>query len=173
MPYCPKCNSEYDDGFTRCADCGCELLSGERQQTRVENDAPVRLMEKTLLIASVTDVQARMIGDILSQNGMKTYSAGDNISDGFRAMYGHSYLSEALDIFVDAADYEQARAILDELPLNGEAQEDISSEDSQFYRQQEKKERAAKTLHRVIAILCVAAVVSSLVYWAVNLVSSF
>ena len=26
MAWCPKCKSEYRDGFTKCADCGCELV---------------------------------------------------------------------------------------------------------------------------------------------------
>lgn len=30
MPWCPKCKSEYRDGFTVCADCGSELVSKER-----------------------------------------------------------------------------------------------------------------------------------------------
>jgi len=27
MPWCPKCKSEYRDGFKICADCGCELVA--------------------------------------------------------------------------------------------------------------------------------------------------
>ncbi len=26
MPWCPKCNSEYQEGFTECSDCGTELV---------------------------------------------------------------------------------------------------------------------------------------------------
>lgn len=29
MPWCPKCRSEYRQGFTVCADCGCELVEEE------------------------------------------------------------------------------------------------------------------------------------------------
>lgn len=37
MPWCPKCKTEYRDGFTVCADCGSELVKeqplGARKQT--------------------------------------------------------------------------------------------------------------------------------------------
>ncbi len=174
MPHCPKCGSEYDEGFNTCADCGCALHEGEapeQQEERSAEDMPVKLMEKTLLVSSVNDVQARIINDVLSQRGIKTYAAGDNISDGFRALYGHSYLSESLDVFVDAADYERARELIDALPIGEEAQEEISGEDAQFYAQQDKKARAGKAARRFIAIVCVAGVVVTLVFWAVNLVS--
>jgi len=26
MPFCPRCRSEYRDGFTRCADCALDLV---------------------------------------------------------------------------------------------------------------------------------------------------
>lgn len=44
MPWCPKCKSEYREGFTVCADCGCELVEEEPSEERVmlpfEEEAP-------------------------------------------------------------------------------------------------------------------------------------
>ncbi len=36
MPWCPKCKNEYKDGFTVCADCGCELVDSLE-----EKDVPI------------------------------------------------------------------------------------------------------------------------------------
>lgn len=30
MPWCPRCKSEYREGFTVCADCGCELVTEDQ-----------------------------------------------------------------------------------------------------------------------------------------------
>ena len=30
MPWCPKCKSEYREGFTVCVDCGCQLVDEEQ-----------------------------------------------------------------------------------------------------------------------------------------------
>ncbi len=35
MPWCPKCKSEYREGFTVCADCGCELVEEEQVDEQV------------------------------------------------------------------------------------------------------------------------------------------
>lgn len=35
MPWCPKCKSEYREGFTVCADCGCELVEEEQLDEKV------------------------------------------------------------------------------------------------------------------------------------------
>lgn len=35
MPWCPKCKSEYREGFTVCADCGCELVEEEQMEEQV------------------------------------------------------------------------------------------------------------------------------------------
>ena len=32
MPWCPKCKSEYREGFTVCADCGTELVAEEPKE---------------------------------------------------------------------------------------------------------------------------------------------
>jgi len=32
MAWCPKCKNEYKEGITVCADCGCELITGEQHE---------------------------------------------------------------------------------------------------------------------------------------------
>jgi len=37
MPWCPKCKTEYRDGFKICADCGSELVLNEPEDSSVED----------------------------------------------------------------------------------------------------------------------------------------
>lgn len=45
MPWCPKCKNEYKEGIKICADCGCELVSEEKE-------------EKPLTFGDETDMEA-------------------------------------------------------------------------------------------------------------------
>lgn len=38
MPYCPKCKSEYRDGFTRCYDCEVELVDSMPQVNKHDDE---------------------------------------------------------------------------------------------------------------------------------------
>ena len=49
MPWCPKCKSEYRDGFIVCADCGSELVSKERfEELAVQEIAEKESAERDL-----------------------------------------------------------------------------------------------------------------------------
>ena len=49
MPWCPKCKSEYRDGFIVCADCGSELVSKERfEELAVQEMAEKESAERDL-----------------------------------------------------------------------------------------------------------------------------
>ena len=45
MPWCPKCKTEYREGFTVCADCGSELVDEEPEDFSVEEGPEDELRE--------------------------------------------------------------------------------------------------------------------------------
>ena len=58
MPWCPRCKSEYREGFTVCADCGCMLVADEQPKTLV----PLTFGERE---------QMEALQDFLRYNGIK------------------------------------------------------------------------------------------------------
>lgn len=51
MPWCPKCETEYREGITACADCGSELvedLSDNLKETSVLQNSEIQITEDTI-----------------------------------------------------------------------------------------------------------------------------
>lgn len=58
MPWCPKCKSEYREGFTVCADCGSSLISEEEFQKLVAAEQEIKLEEARQLLHEYAASQA-------------------------------------------------------------------------------------------------------------------
>lgn len=81
MPWCPKCKSEYREGFTVCADCGVELvddeqflkLEEERQAAEEKRRMELAIQEVARMAAktgaSVDEIQETAETDDLRLNG--------------------------------------------------------------------------------------------------------
>ena len=69
MPWCPKCKSEYREGFTVCADCGCQLVEKEQIKTLV----PLTFGERE---------QMEALQEFLRYNGIKDSEVITDEQDG-------------------------------------------------------------------------------------------
>ena len=69
MPWCPKCKSEYREGFTICADCGCELVEEE-------------LGENTVSLTFGEAEQMEALADFLRYSGIRDIRQREDDSDG-------------------------------------------------------------------------------------------
>lgn len=66
MPWCPKCKSEFREGFTVCSDCGSALVeeqfmepAGQRMQMSEQQDREVREEELSESVSVKSDVSTR------------------------------------------------------------------------------------------------------------------
>lgn len=85
MPWCPKCKSEYREGFTVCADCGCSL---------VEEDPGKELVSLTFGEAD----QMEALADFLRYSDIKDVECRKDEQDG------------QIELIVKKADLERAAA---------------------------------------------------------------
>jgi len=63
MPYCTRCEVEYQEGFTACADCGALLVDAPPE---AEDEAP----EWSLLTEVARDTEARLLQGRLEAEGI-------------------------------------------------------------------------------------------------------
>ncbi len=79
MPWCPKCKSEYREGFTECATCHVPLVDElpEEDETRVQDTVQAEPAEETVQIenpiavyTSERRIDAEMIRDMRQDRGI-------------------------------------------------------------------------------------------------------
>lgn len=102
--FCPKCKAEYREGFTRCADCETDLVSGRPPET--EDD--VRYVEMAEVFSTYNPGDVAVIKSILDGEGIHYYFQGENTN----LMVGGGLDARLL---VQADQVERVRDILQEL----------------------------------------------------------
>ncbi|MFZ3156890.1 MAG: DUF2007 domain-containing protein [Smithella sp.] len=102
--FCPKCKSEYREGFNKCADCGADLVAQE----------PSELMEEVSYVNLVEVYSTYQQGDIafiksvLDGEGITYYFAGES---SIMLVAGGAYAR----LLVKVEEADRAREILREL----------------------------------------------------------
>ncbi len=142
MPWCPKCKTEYRDGFTSCKDCNIELVT-ELELEPDENDNLVYDKE-AFLISVADDSDAKAIEALLRPYGIsvlrKYKGAGEylQISMG-KTIYG-------IDLFVSSMELETAKEVINamnessvELENYNVEEEILSYSESEYSKRKRRK----------------------------------
>ena len=129
MLYCPKCKTEYRDGFNTCSDCG-EVLVEKVEKTKpieVEADANTGyvddLEDETLLVSILDPVEYSYVTSMLDQEGISFVIKVDGITQYLRVLTGISFKGK--DIYVGKADAIKAMEIVDSAKFELPEDEDV------------------------------------------------
>jgi len=116
MPFCPVCRSEYRSGFSRCSDCGAELVD------RLPEDPHQAPAREELLATRDPDLLPAVIA-ALTAAGIPHWTAGDESA----GIYAGGI---DVRVFVPADRLEEARALLEaEAEPAGELPPELAEED--------------------------------------------
>lgn len=82
MPWCPKCKSEYREGFTVCADCGSGLVD-EEQFLKLEEERAAAEQAKRLELAmqQATGMAAGKAGGLTAREAERLAAEAESIED--------------------------------------------------------------------------------------------
>lgn len=103
MPFCPNCRTEYDEGYTVCADCGAHLVdllpkAPDSEPALAYGDEANRVF----LVSACSRESSAILIDMLNDSAIPAFA---------QPKEGSAGLEEGSDIFVDRMDYESAMEI--------------------------------------------------------------
>jgi hypothetical protein len=75
--FCPQCRSEYREGFTRCAECGVDLIVESPPQrgpsdTQIEKD-----LDPVVVFTSANAGETALVKSLLEASSVAIYSVND------------------------------------------------------------------------------------------------
>lgn len=148
MPWCPKCGSEYRDGFTECASCGVKLVDKltdeQKKQAEMEERRDMVLPEgmsrPVVVFTAKNRLEAESIEDMLRDNDIPVFDR----PAAFRQIQSYSGADArfGVELVVDASQTARARQLIDEMQT--ELSENELSEDDLARLAEEQAEQMPK-----------------------------
>lgn len=108
MPWCPKCKTEYREGFNICSDCNIELVP-ELPQDSDENANTINYKE-AFLISVANDMEAKVIEALLSSHDIPVLRKYKGAGGYLQVYMGATIFG--IDLFVSSRELETAKEIL-------------------------------------------------------------
>lgn len=172
MPWCPKCGSEYRDGFTECASCGVKLVDKltdeQKKQAEMEERRDMVLPEgmsrPVAVFTAKNRLEAESIEDMLRDNDIPVFDR----PAAFRQIQSYSGADArfGVELVVDASQTARARQLIDEMQTElseNELSEDdlarLAEEQAEQMPKAEVEDSASLRLFPVIAGILVLALV--------------
>jgi len=107
---CPKCKSEYVEGFKTCPDCQVELVA------EIEEDSEEFVKFITIVKTQNSNLMA-IAKSVLEDAGIKYFALGENSLDiiGLGRLIGFNRAAGSAEIKVSEEDFAEAKELLKEL----------------------------------------------------------
>jgi hypothetical protein len=127
--FCPVCESEYEEGITRCPDDEAELVERLTPENTLHDNSEARFVP---LHNIGSPAEAEMVHDILTQNGVRSAVQSGGM-DAFSPLL--STTAPGALVLVDERDLDRAQEIYasffggDTTPLTGAADEEEESDE--------------------------------------------
>ncbi len=145
MPWCPKCKTEYEKGYTVCNDCGSELVE------KLPQEAPIEYDEQVLLTTVNNDMQASLIESLLTAYKIPVYKRYKEAGAYMEVYMGMSRFG--VDIFVPSKLKQQALEIMNS-QIEG-LSEDTDFQDDEANMEQLEEEYQKKRQSRTWLLLLI------------------
>lgn len=114
---CPKCGAEYQPGYTWCGDCQVDLIEPGVELEVIaapDGQGPARLVDPVCIYRSTQRGRLPLAESLLRSAGIPFFASGEHLQQ----LTGLDVFGPA-ELFVSAADTDDARAVLADLDRQG------------------------------------------------------
>lgn len=113
MPWCPKCRTEYRQGFAICNDCGLQLVENLEKENE---DLDFSENRWCLLTEIYSENEAGIIESLLKSYGIQVLRKDRGAGAYLRIYMGLSNLG--IDLYVPENQLDEARILIDFQPVD-------------------------------------------------------
>ena len=107
--YCPKCGEEFREGYTRCAECGCDLVERLPRQTPPD---PRPYEKEALLCMAADEFEANLMIAKLKAEGIYAFPKYQGSDSYNKILLGRTILG--VGVYVAESDFDTAYRIIHE-----------------------------------------------------------
>jgi hypothetical protein len=114
---CPKCDAEYQPGFTRCSDCLIDLVEpGSQPEVAAESSGrgPAALTDAVCIYRSTQRGRLPLAESLLRSAGIPFLASGEHVQQ----LTGLDVFGPA-ELYVSGVDADDAREVLADLDREG------------------------------------------------------
>lgn len=174
MPWCPKCRLEYQEGFTKCNDCGTDLV--DHLELIQE---PIEEYDKEAYLTSASNsIEADVLEALLESNGIPVLRKFREAGGYLEIYMGGSNFG--VDLYVPSKLLETAKGIISTKPEMFEETAELNSfqkdEEESFDKLVERSRKKRLIFYwLIILIFCpglliiALMIVYSLFHWLTNI----
>ncbi len=170
MPWCPRCRSEYRQGFKTCSDCNTDLVD---QLEQITNNGDTEYDREAYLTSVPNGIEAEIIEALLNSNGIpvlkKFRKAG-----GYLVIYMGA-TNFGVDLYVpsklleEAKDIIASREIVEENIQPDSGEKDVSDLDEKYTKKRRIRTRIILLLFLLPGLLgIIIAVFYNLYHWIIG-----
>ncbi|MTI67313.1 MAG: hypothetical protein FH753_12050 [Firmicutes bacterium] len=110
--WCPKCKSEYREGFTRCEKCNEDLVEKLKEENKKKDNKVIKDIELVYLTNVANEKEADIIEALLNSYNIKVIKKHKEAGDYLNIYMGSS--NYGMDLYVSTNEYEDAKKIINE-----------------------------------------------------------
>ena len=149
MPICPKCKSEYLNGYDTCADCQVKLIDANNAEEKNE----IEIGQSLILLKNVPDdFQKDLIVSFLEAENINVIEKHEGVGQYLNIYSGQSY--QGKNLYVLEENYERAKILIESLKFKKETSE--ASEEDYVLEYNRKLKRRKQILQGFIFISFIA-----------------